>query len=382
MIEFDIEIQEKLSFLLEHIFYADIDFEDKTYRFKNDVNDHDKTLCKKWMSKIFSKEKERQIKMINKLYQITKRMVDMIQNFDHNTKKRFEFLLQSKFNTFQLNDSLRWFFKDKDKIYRISCIRWINEITLNDEFKKIIHNSYVEERIKHAFFNQTKADADFIHWSKYETWSVDEFLALMFKKDPRIVCFKNVNEFVEGLQEQEEKIYSFIVAYINLFKIAMRRFRTPPYENGTIWLSVKKSREEFLDWAIQIQYFPPKELQELVEEQINRKLFNYSDYEFLKKKYEEIKSERDQIKKRVEELESIQFPRLNKDNKFYSEELAIAIEAYLAVIKEPSDTKSPKQKILKFLNAKYPLLPEKAKNRIATVCNWKPEGGATSTPVS
>lgn len=63
-------------------------------------------------------------------------------------------------------------------------------------------------------------------------------------------------------------------------------------------------------------------------------------------------------------------------------ELAAAVEAFHAVRNDPhalSGT-SPKQALFAWLEANKPELSKKAHDRIATVANWQPSGGAPKTP--
>lgn len=94
-----------------------------------------------------------------------------------------------------------------------------------------------------------------------------------------------------------------------------------------------------------------------------------------------------------------QFPRATSDNDLqiafidpdmgnvqvkssYPEELRVAIEAFEAVSSDPTATtgKSPKAALAEWLATNKPSLSEKARERIATVANWKREGGAPQTP--
>jgi len=70
---------------------------------------------------------------------------------------------------------------------------------------------------------------------------------------------------------------------------------------------------------------------------------------------------------------------LDPDSPTYPLELHIALRAWEMVSANHSPKKSPKQKILAWLNAHYPDLSEEAKNRIATIANWKKQGGAPSS---
>ncbi len=74
-------------------------------------------------------------------------------------------------------------------------------------------------------------------------------------------------------------------------------------------------------------------------------------------------------------------PYLSKDHAHYAEELAIAVEVWTALAENPSLTekKSPKKSAYIFLSEKYPNLSENSKERISTLINWSPAGGAPKT---
>lgn len=66
----------------------------------------------------------------------------------------------------------------------------------------------------------------------------------------------------------------------------------------------------------------------------------------------------------------------------YPAELRAAIEAFEAVSKDPSATIgiSPRQALLHWLDSHRPELGSNARERIVTVANWAPAGGAPKTP--
>lgn len=66
----------------------------------------------------------------------------------------------------------------------------------------------------------------------------------------------------------------------------------------------------------------------------------------------------------------------------YPEELRAAIEAFNAVHGDPSAAakRSPKAALTAWLAANKPELSTNARERIATVANWQPTGGAPKTP--
>lgn len=66
----------------------------------------------------------------------------------------------------------------------------------------------------------------------------------------------------------------------------------------------------------------------------------------------------------------------------YTEELQAAIDAYEAVRGNPEATqgRTPRKALLSWLEENRPNLGDNAHERIATMCNWKPQGGAPATP--
>jgi len=74
---------------------------------------------------------------------------------------------------------------------------------------------------------------------------------------------------------------------------------------------------------------------------------------------------------------------LNNNHAFYAKELRIAVEAWTALYEKNSPQHVPKgghkKYITKWLEEKYPSLSQRARERIATVINPNPKGGASST---
>jgi hypothetical protein len=66
----------------------------------------------------------------------------------------------------------------------------------------------------------------------------------------------------------------------------------------------------------------------------------------------------------------------------YPNELRAAIEAFEAVHGDPNAAakRSPKAALTAWLKANRPELSSNARERIATVANWQPTGGAPKTP--
>lgn len=70
------------------------------------------------------------------------------------------------------------------------------------------------------------------------------------------------------------------------------------------------------------------------------------------------------------------------DSTIYPAELSAAIDAYLAVSKDPvlMRGRSVKAALTHWLQLNRPELSSNARERVATVANWQPTGGAPKTP--
>lgn len=66
----------------------------------------------------------------------------------------------------------------------------------------------------------------------------------------------------------------------------------------------------------------------------------------------------------------------------YTEEMQAAIDVYEAVRGNPEATqgRTPRKALLSWLEENRPNLGSNARERIATMCNWEPQGGAPTTP--
>jgi hypothetical protein len=80
--------------------------------------------------------------------------------------------------------------------------------------------------------------------------------------------------------------------------------------------------------------------------------------------------------------ESTLGPSPIRDLSNYPDELRAAIAAFEAVNADPSATakRTPKAALASWLEANRPELSSNARERIATVANWQPAGGAPRTP--
>lgn len=53
-----------------------------------------------------------------------------------------------------------------------------------------------QERDRIEFFNDQRADADFAHWGRVPSWTVDEATALSFGKDPKVVNLETLDRLL------------------------------------------------------------------------------------------------------------------------------------------------------------------------------------------
>ena len=102
---------------------------------------------------------------------------------------------------------------------------------------------------KQRFFNQTRADMDVTHWSRMSCWTLDQAVALSLGKDPRVVKwllvkdFVRVSPFATEFEARREIVISAIV---------MRQLRDPTIP------------AVFLAWAERMQFPIPGNLVDAV----------------------------------------------------------------------------------------------------------------------
>lgn len=88
--------------------------------------------------------------------------------------------------------------------------------------------------------------------------------------------------------------------------------------------------------------------------------------------------ERDELKDRVVELDSLAWEGFDPDSATYPTELDIAMQVWRAVMNRPSEDLTAKAQIGNWLNQNYPdrkTLSQEARERIAVICNWEKAGG-------
>ncbi|RUQ84481.1 hypothetical protein [Legionella septentrionalis] len=126
----------------------------------------------------------------------------------------------------------------------------------NNDLDKILaqfseYKKYFQlEEEKKAFYNQPRAEANFEYWVKQAYWTIDEGIALILGKNPRIVNWDSIGRYSSP--------------FINKFKEI--REISERYLEENILLS-KLPPATFLDWVEKIGYEIPAELSSLVNTQ-------------------------------------------------------------------------------------------------------------------
>ena len=104
-----------------------------------------------------------------------------------------------------------------------------------------------EERSR--FFYRPSADADFVHWSKAEYWTIDEGIALLLGKTPEVVNWESVRDYAD--------VSPFVRRYAKIRDLALRA-------QGSGQLPQRIEPLRLLDWAKRKGINSPVDLQERV----------------------------------------------------------------------------------------------------------------------
>lgn len=141
--------------------------------------------------------------------------------------------------------------------------------------KKMIKEIIVTKDIT-AFFNDEDAMADFEFWSKMQHWTLDEFIALLLRKNPEKVSFGKIMHF---LNFKDEVFHSpFATEYAKLRAIIVRSCPLPPLSSNLVHaeyelhhkLNIQKTPEELLRLASALGLPIPENLRGCVEKKLNR----------------------------------------------------------------------------------------------------------------
>lgn len=235
----------------------------------------------------------------------------------------------------------------------------------------------VDREEQQRFFNQPSAKADFVHWCKAAHWTLDEAIALSFGKNPKVVTWERVKEFVH--------ISPFAQRYEQVRDLALRAKAWNQLYDPVL-------PSFFLAWARRSEIEVSPELLEEIEKR-GIVVADWKDaYDKQKEQFDVILADRDKIargceffiqerdkyKSKVEELESLAWEGFDPDGDTYPLELDIAMQAWRAVTNRPDPNMTAKEQIENWLNENYPdrrKLSKEARTRIAVVCNWEKAGG-------
>ncbi len=236
-----------------------------------------------------------------------------------------------------------------------------------DEFVKVLEQS----------------KADFEYWSRMSFWSAEEGIALLLGKDPELMQWSVVGDFVNDPCHGS----ALCTAYDQLRKVLVRSLKMKE-------LKASNTPEVFLAWALMKKLNIPQGLQEAIAARhASAQTPSESDNPVIKAQAEEILALKAQIQalqqgtpeleglhKRILELEASQWPGFDSSQETYAEELVIALQAHKVLSRDWNKGRSIKQQLLAWLEQHHPKLSIEAKKRIAKVVNWKKEGGAPLTP--
>lgn len=232
-----------------------------------------------------------------------------------------------------------------------------------------------EERQR--FFNQPGSAADFKHWGKAAYWSLEEAIALAFGKNPEAVTWKGVQEFTA--------ISAFAKRFAQVRDLALRAKDLGQLHDHML-------PGFFLAWARRNGVDVPEGLIEQVEK-YGGVVADWKDaYDRLKEQFDVILAdrdkladgckrlirERDELKDKVAELDSLAWEGFDPESDTYPPELDMAMQAWRAVTNCPDPNMTPKEQIEDWLNETYPnrrKLSQEARERIAVICNWEKSGG-------
>lgn len=193
---------------------------------------------------------------------------------------------------------------------------------------------------KELFFNQPNATADFSHWRKMALWHLDEAVALSLGKNPNIVKWKTISDYGDRYVPEAWDFSTLPRQYARHRDLVLRAKSA-----GQLSDPIKPAA--FMAWAIDVFDHLPDELSALLPQQVSRHTSAQS-------------------------LEA--FPA----------ELRAAIEAFEAVRNDTAALagRSPRKVLEIWLEKNRPELTANARERIATIANWQPSGGAPKTPGS
>jgi hypothetical protein len=204
------------------------------------------------------------------------------------------------------------------------------------ELEKGLHLGKLRAEEKKLFFNQPNATADFSHWRKMALWHLDEAVALSLGKNPTIVKWETISKHGDRYVPEAWDFSTLPKQYARHRDLVLRAKTA-----GQLSDPIKPAA--FMAWAIEV-------LDHLPDELITAYPVNSSS--------------------RGGSLD--RFPL----------ELRAAIEAFEAVRNDAAALagRSPRKALETWLKQNRPEITANARERIATVANWQPIGGAPKTP--
>lgn len=199
------------------------------------------------------------------------------------------------------------------------------------------------EEIENRLFHHPRMKADFYFWNKADTWTVEEFVALNFEKEPKLInkeyIIKNqrtssIDDFFAEFEFPKEYLKR-----LELISRSVEQFIESNHQEKIKQIFNKKSIEKvtlptkyYIDWAKNKNITLPKELSELepitnsnkeLLDRNSRLLEQYKELlkssetllEILKEKEKKLQISQDDNKKLTAELQSVtdQFEKLKNE---------------------------------------------------------------------
>lgn len=143
----------------------------------------------------------------------------------------------------------------------------------DEEYEKEVNAIQLKIKLEEQsrFFNQSYANADYVHWSKAAHWTLDEAIALSFGKSPAIVSWKTV--------EPLTKVSFFANDYAKRRDLALRAL---PWKK----LFDPMLPTIFISWANELDIELPTDLISNVEKKLGIAINWHNEYKKLKAAYD------------------------------------------------------------------------------------------------
>lgn len=245
------------------------------------------------------------------------------------------------------------------------------------EKEALLYQEKADREEQQRFFNHPAATADYVHWSKAAHWTLEEAVALSFGKNPEVVTWKRIQAYTNTslFASQYAKTRDLV-----LRAKAMNQLYDPVLPGF------------YLAWARRLEINAPIELLE----QINKRGVLVADwkenFDKLKEQFDillpdrdkiaeickRLIKERDEYKKKCDELESNAWEGFDPESDTYPPELDIAMQAWRGTTIRPQINVTAKVQIDGWLEQHYPdrrKLSKEARERIGVICNWEKAGG-------